>query len=158
MFSSSQNEVHFQDNALLKLRSTCRGDILFSKTMTRGSGKMQFAQIWLMHSRMNNAHFQLFQAMHASKFRKIPFISKHLNWSVFSRKHGYPRGFQSTSFFVCFLSLCRGLKFYSQQSCTEVWRQLWPEQAGNVWKLRRDINGRMAYSNHANFQHIYIKS
>jgi len=25
---------------------------------------------------MNNAKFQLFQAMHASKFRKIPFISK----------------------------------------------------------------------------------
>lgn len=37
MLTLLQNKVHFQDNALLKLRSTCRGDILLSKTMTRGN-------------------------------------------------------------------------------------------------------------------------
>lgn len=152
MFSSCQNKVHFQDNALLKLRSI----LYFPKQWLVALGTCslhKFGSCTVEWTTQISNYFKL--CMHQN-FRKIPFISKHLNWSVFSRKHGYPR--QSTSFFVCFLSLCRGQKFYSQQSCTEVWRQLWPEQAGNVWKLRRDINGRMAYSNHANFQHIYIKS
>lgn len=158
MFSSCQNEVHFETMPRWSYVQHAGEIFYFPKHWLVALGKCSLHKFgsctveWI--TQISN-YFKLFMHQNFAKFLSF---QKHFNWSFFSRKHSYPRGFQSTSFFVCFLSLCRGQKFYSRQSCTEVWRQLWPEQAGNVWKLRRDINGRMAYSNHANFQHIYIKS